>query len=202
MSAKSVAVLILCAALAGCARPAATPTPPATAVAADPARTATPTPRAPGTTASPAPSATPTPAPTPTPSAAVVRGPAWVPPGVTSAIVVYTRAFEYAPAARPAGMDDPTRGCDALDEGRRVILLTATLRIYNRSHETMRDWYAYFADAAGEALYTCHQGFPQMPDLPPGYYVDVTFGAFAEGMSKVRGYVYDRAVGRSNEVEF
>jgi len=100
-------------------------------------------------------------------------------------------------------MDDHGRGCGPLDEGRQVILLTATLRIYNRSSQEMRDWYACFVTPSGQSLYTCHQGFERMPALPPGHYVDVTFGAFMEGAPvKVRGYVFDRALGRSNEVQF
>jgi hypothetical protein len=207
MSRKPVIALILCAALAGCGEPAPTPRPTAvlatTAVATRtslPEPTPTPTRAATATpSATPAPSATPP----PTPTAGVVRGPAWVPPEVDSAIAIHTRAFEYTRSGRPAGMDDPARGCNIFDDSRPVILLTATLRIYNRSDQEMRDWYAYFYTPSGTPLYTCHQAFEQLPVLPPGHYVDVTFGAFMEeGGIKVRGHVFDRAVGRSNEVVF
>jgi len=202
MSRKPIIALILCTALAGCASPAttATPRPPATAVAVSPTASAQPSPGA-SATAAPTPSGTPAETPVPTPSPGVVRGQAWVPPGVTNSIVIHARAFEYAPAARPAGMDDPTAGCDASDESRRAVLLTATLRIYNRSGQTMRDWYAYFSAPSGQSLYICHQGFERMPELPSGHYVDVTFGVFMEKMERLRGYVFDRTVGRSNEIE-
>jgi len=60
------------------------------------------------------------------------------------------------------------------------------------------------ADAAdGRPLYTCHRDWQRLPALPPDHYVDVTFGAFGEGdLGQVRGYIFDRMLGRSNEVAF
>ncbi len=200
-----VVTLILCLVLAGCAPATATPEPPATpgataAVALGRATSATPTatPSAKAVPSTAAPSATPPPA---AMSPIVVRGPAWAAPGVDTAIAIHTRAYEYTPSGRPAGMDDPTRGCTPFDESRRVTLLTVTLRIHNHSGEAMRDWYASFTTPDGQPLYTCHQGLEHMPDLPSGHYVDVTFGAFMEGGPvQVRGCVVDAALGRSNEV--
>jgi len=207
MNRNLVLALILCSALAGCARPApattAAPTPAvwatlprATTSAAAPLGTPSPTP-------SPVPTATATEAPTPTPALPITKGPMRVPPGVDTPIVIYTLAYEYARSGRPPGMDNPALGCAPFDESRPVIMLTVTLRVYNRSERTMSDWYAYFASPSGQHLYTCHRDVESLPALPPGYYVDVTFGAFIEGgMVRVHGYVFDRVLGRSNEVAF
>ncbi len=206
MSRNLAAPLLLCLALVACGRPTpqapAAATPPTTPVLppVSPAPTASATAAA---TAAPTPSPLPSETPLPTATPAIVKGPAWVPPGVDAPIAIHMLAYEYARSGRPPGMDDPTLGCAPFDESRPVIMLTATLRIYNRSQETMRDWYAYFVTPGGEKLYTCHRDLEQMPALPPGYYVDVTFGAFMEGgQVRVRGYVFDRKLGRSNEVEF
>jgi len=197
--------MILCSALAACARPVPTAT-----VAPTPAVSPA-LPQA--TTPAPAPSATPSPTPSPMPTAtgepqpspavSIAKGPLWVPPGVDTPIVIYTRAYEYARSGRPPGMDNPALGCAPFDESRPVIMLTVTLRVYNRSEQTMSDWYACFTTPTGQHLYTCHRDVERLPAMPPGHYVDVTFGAFMEGgMVRVHGYVFDRALGRSNEVEF
>lgn len=208
MKRNLIVTLILCLALAGCARPTPTPeaAPPPTAAAPSvtpsaPAPSPTPTCTA---TAQPSPTSLPTETPLPTPTAAgVTRGSAWVPPGVDTPIAIITRAWEYTRHGRPAGMDDPSRGCAPFDDSRPVTLLTVTIRVYNRSNETMHDWYAVFSAPDGRRLYACHRDLEQLPALPPGCYVDVTFGAFGEGdVRQVRGYVFDRMLGRSNEVAF
>lgn len=200
MARDLVVTLILCTALAGCA-PAPTAEAPVPTTVAVPA--AMPSATAPLPAPSATPTALPTEAPLPTPTAGVTKGPAWVPPGVDTPIAIHARAWQYTRAGRPAGMDGPARGCAPFDESRPVTMLTVTLRVYNRSGDTMRDWYAHLTAADGRPLYTCHRDWQRLPVLPPDHYVDVTFGAFGEGdLGQVRGYIFDRMLGRSNEVAF
>jgi len=72
----------------------------------------------PSVTASPMPTATRAEEPQPTPVVNVIKGPAWHPRGVDTPIVIFTRAYEYAPSGRSPGMDNPALGCTPIDESR------------------------------------------------------------------------------------
>lgn len=203
-SALLITTLVIAAMLAtACGAAPAAPTPVPTATVPPP--TATPEPTAtpvPPTPTPPPPTATPVP-----PTATRVPPTATrVPPTSTpvAGIVATIQKYDYAQWGRPAGMDDPSKGCGNSNNGRPVKKLTASLLIQNKSSKDMNDWYLSVYLPDGRRAYTCYYAYGGgMPAAPPGKSVEVTFAAFVE-LGETVGYaiVTDDEVGKSNRLTF
>lgn len=100
-------------------------------------------------------------------------------------------------------MDDPSRPCGDFDDKRPVTKLTASLQVANGTEKSMTDWSGFFFDADGTLLYTCHQGYESLPDIPAGHSLDITFSVFMEeGEEVAYGYVEDTNLGASGRLAF
>jgi hypothetical protein len=186
--------------------PTSTPLPTATAA---PVPTSTPLPTA--TPTSVPPTSTPTPVPptaTPLPPTAtpVPPTPTKVPPTATPAasIVVTVQKYDYSQWGRPAGMDDPSKGCGGFNDGHPMRKLTVSLHVENHSSKDMIDWWGFFFLPGGQRAYTCYQGYGAgFPSVPAGLSQDVTFSVYIEPSERIAyGVIMDADLGASNPLIF
>jgi len=120
-------------------------------------------------------------------------------------IRVTINKYTYEQWGRPAGMDDPEKGCGNFDDSRPVRVLTVDLHIENVSRQDMKDWSAYFVNPDDDYLYVCYHPYDGkvFPIIPARESRDVAFKVFFEIDDSVAyGFVYDDVVGASALLTF
>ena len=119
-------------------------------------------------------------------------------------ILATIQKYDYAQWGRPAGMDDPAKGCGSFNDGRPVRKLTASLKIQNKSSKDMTQWFLLVYLPSGARAYTCYYGYSgRFPSIPVGQSVEVTFTSFMEPHETI-GYavIMDVEAGSSNRLTF
>lgn len=125
------------------------------------------------------------------------------PPPATAGIVLTIQKYDYAQWGRPAGMDDPTKGCRDFNNAHPMRKLTASLRIENRSGQELREWFVYFYKPDGSPVYTCYQAYEgALNVIPPGQGRDITFTGYVEPNETVAYGIVRGNIGNSNRVYF
>jgi len=124
-------------------------------------------------------------------------------PPASAGIILTIQKYDYAQWGRPAGMDDPTKGCRDFNNARPMRKLTASLHIDNRSGQELREWFVYFYKPDGSQVYTCYQAYEgALNVIPPGQGRDITFTGYVEPHESVAYGIVRGNIGSSNRVYF
>ena len=116
-------------------------------------------------------------------------------------IVVSLYRSGYNQWGRPAGMDDPRKGCQGFDDGRPVWQFQAVMKVTNNTKTPMKRWLPLAIKRDGKIAYGCALAYDKAPVIAPGTSIDITFEYYIEKNDAIASVlVFDLDQGRSNRL--
>ena len=117
-------------------------------------------------------------------------------------IVVSLYRSGYNQWDRPAGMDDPRKGCSAFDDGRPVLQFQAVMKVTNNTKLPMKRWVPLALKRDGKLAFGCALGYDKSPVIAPGASADITIEYYIDKSDAISGiFVFDVDQGRSNRLQ-
>ena len=117
-------------------------------------------------------------------------------------IVISLYRSGYAQWGRPAGMDDPRKGCQGFDDGRPVWQFQAVLKVTNNTKTPMQRWAPLAQTRSGKLAFGCALAYDKSPQLAPGTSGDITVEYYIEKGDAIASlFVFDLDQGRSNRLQ-